>query len=309
MMPAGHLLDVDTETTEVVDTAGDLDAPPDTPADPDADAADRDGLSIHHKIDCSSLKEERAASALFGYEKGAFSGASGRMEGAFARANGGTLVFNNISRMSSSVQEMIPGVLEKRTFRRFGSSKDNSADIRVIATSNEPLAGLAKRRAFSHRLFHHLNECLIELPALRERKEDIPYLVDGFIIEVGQRFESHLPIFIDEALEFLSLYEWPGNLMELRNVVRRAVFETRGMFITVDCLTSIMNELSIDVERLSNATGGEGITLKTLVGKNEKEEIRKTLLETFGNVKLAARMLGVDRKTLYRKMEKHGIKK
>ncbi len=196
----------------------------------------RDGPFI--PINCAAIAEGVLESELFGHEKGAFTDAKGRRKGYFEQADGGTLLLDEIGDMPRSTQVKLLRVLEQQEFIRVGGSTPVKTDVRLIASTNRDLAGEIRAGTFRQDLYYRLNAVHIHLPALRERRDDIPRLINHFIREVGNRGQAGgaLPVFTDEALASLANYEWPGNIRELRNLVERLLVTSGKSRIEADDL-------------------------------------------------------------------------
>lgn len=249
------------------------------------------------EINCSSLSENLLESELFGYEKGAFTGAGSRKPGLYEVADGGTLFLDEISDMPLSVQPRLLTALETGRFRRLGGTCDLCPNVRVIASSNRPMTTAVKQGKFREDLYYRLNVMRLEIPPLRERKsEDVPILAEHFLSGfVRARGRDHVEA-KPEAMELLLRYEWPGNLRELRNVLERAVILGRGAPIAPEHLP---RELAPMEDREFRTTG----PLRTLQDV-ELEHIKKILEATGHNHSRSARILGLHRTTLLDKIKK-----
>ena len=177
-------------------------------------------------MDCGTLSKELAGSELFGHVKGAFTGAITDKEGHFELANGGTLFLDEVSNLSPEVQAALLRVIQERKFKRVGGTKEMDVDVRIIVASNENLQDSYKKGKFREDLYHRFNEFSINLPPLRERKVDIPLFADFFLDKTNEELNKNIEGYEDDVLEMFINYEWPGNLREFRNVVRRAVLLT-----------------------------------------------------------------------------------
>lgn len=250
-------------------------------------------------IDCGSIPKDLAASEFFGHIKGSFTGALTDKVGAFEEANGGTLFLDEIGNLSYEVQVQLLRALQERRIRRIGSVKEIEVDVRLISATNENLKEAIAKGNFREDLYHRINEFTLYMPSLKERAEDILLFANFFLDQANKELERNLVGFDAEACEALQRYSWPGNLRQLKNVVKRATLLATGDFITC-------KELG---EELNNATK-EQISTTNLVLKNEEDEkqrILQALHQTRNNKTRAAQLLGIDRKTLYNKLKLYNI--
>lgn len=241
---------------------------------------------------CATLQKELARSELFGYVKGSFTGATENREGLMTYANKGTMFLDEIGELPLEVQASLLRTLENKTYRRVGDKDERTTDIRLIFATNRNLAKEVEAGRFHEALYHRINVFNIELPPLRERKEDIPLLVEYFLgrIQGGGAYRVS-----DRAMGCLINYHWPGNIRELRNVIERGVILAENGVITENALP---RELSVKVEGENDFLSLEAV---------EREHIAK-VLACFGNNRtLAATALGISRKTLYRKIREYDI--
>ena len=269
-------------------------------------------------IDCGAIPETLIESELYGYEKGAFTGADVRREGYFELASKGTLFLDEIDNLSKKMQSKLLRVIEEHNLRRLGGREDVEVDIRIIVAGNKRLDKLVQAEKFREDLYHRINEFTIQVPHLRNRKEDIIYLSNRFLDEINLELKRNVRGFSESALESLLNYKWPGNVRELRNVVRRAVLmagdiiEQTNIPITKEILNfDLFNQ---PVSQLVNAENGayDELSLKDIVKKGvgniEKQIIKDVLKHTGGNKSKASRMLKIDYKTLYNKIKEYGIR-
>ena len=263
-------------------------------------------------VDCGAIPDSLFESELFGYEKGAFTGANTQKKGDFELANEGTLFLDEISNLSLEAQAKLLRVLEGRKIKRVGSTKFINIDVRIIVASNINLAEIVTEGKFREDLFHRLCGFFISLPLLSERKDDIPILAKEFLNEANNEFEKNVIDFSPEVLKHLINYEWQGNVRELKQTVKRAVLLEESDYITPKALDSetvqpyynLKNKfLNVQVEKIFK----KGVSLteikKELNNENEKEIIKRVLAEVKYNKSKASRILGIDRKTLYTKMK------
>ena len=245
-------------------------------------------------VDCGSLSRELAPSELFGHLKGAFTSAIADKKGVFEQANGGTVFLDEIGNLSYEVQVQLLRCLQERKVRPVGSTKDIEVDVRIIVATNENLSDTILQGKFREDLYHRLNEFSITIPPLRERKEDIELFAVHFLEQANQELDKAIKSFSEDTMEILTEYYWGGNLRELRNVVRRA-----ALFAEKDEI------MPIDLPILSDPLLGDELALKP---GNEKEQIETALKRASGNKTLAAKILKIDRKTLYNMMHRLGLK-
>jgi transcriptional regulator with GAF, ATPase, and Fis domain len=260
-------------------------------------------------VNCAAIPAELFESELFGHERGAFTGANATVRGKFELADGGTLFLDEISEMPVGMQPKLLRVLEEREFSRVGSSELIRVDVRVLSASSRNLAEAAKTGEFREALFHRLNVVPIVLPPLRERKEDIPLLAQAMIHELS----SGIKTFESDALELLKSRQWAGNVRELRNAVERISIFVRNKIVTPDDIRSLgLHTDVVDSERLVSAL--REMVLSDQSNSNvteviEKELLRIALAESGGNISHAARMIGLDRMTFQRRLERFGIER
>ncbi len=262
-------------------------------------------------VDCGVLSRELAASELFGHVKGSFTGALGDKEGIFEVADGGTLFLDEVANLPLDVQTTLLRVIQERKFKRVGSNKDISTDTRVIVASNENLQDAYRKGRFREDLFHRFNEFSISIPPLRERKEDIELFSNFFLKKVCQELDKKLDGFDDEVMQLFLNYDWPGNLREFRNVIRRAGLLSSAGKISVNALPwEIIGNITKPLAD-SSQQGGQGFQtinkqpitdLKDAASQAEYETIMNVLKQVKFNKTKAAEVLKIDRKTLYNKI-------
>jgi two-component system response regulator HydG len=263
-------------------------------------------------LDCGSLSKELAASELFGHEKGAFTGAINTKIGAFEQAHGGTLFLDEVSNLSYDIQVALLRVIQEKVIRRVGSLKEIPIDVRIIVASNEKLSESVQRGRFREDLFHRFNEFTIYIPPLRERVEDLPLFVNAFMRQVERELQKNCGKIDNDVWECFNKYNWPGNIRELKNVIRRACLLTpEHEDITLSTLPLEMKESfsqpSYEEDHQVNMTGELiSITnendLKTVALQAEYNKIINVLKEVKYNKTKAAQLLNIDRKTLYNKL-------
>ncbi len=259
-------------------------------------------------VDCGALPAELAASELFGHKKGAFTGALFDKVGQFEMANGGTLFLDEIGNLSYENQIKLLRVLQERKVRRLGDTKDIEVDIRIIVATNEDLKKAVKDGTFREDIYYRINEFMIELPALRERKEDVVLYATHFLNLANDELEKDVKGFSENALAKFRTYPWPGNLREMKNVIKRATLFAENTNIDAQHLPSeIMNpDLSIMMME-EQVEDDDIIDLKTATDRAEKKIILKALAQTGFRKSKTAELLKIDRKTLYNKLVQLGI--
>ncbi len=259
-------------------------------------------------IDCGTLPETLAESELFGYERGAFTGADGMKKGEFELSSGGTLFLDEITNLSISIQKILLRVMQEKTIRRLGGNRDIKIDTRIIAATNTIVAEEVRNGKFREDLFHRLNEFCINIPPLRERKEDIPLFAKYFLEEANSELKKKVDDFSAEAMESLLNYNWPGNVRELRNVIRASVLLADSNYITEAHLPlEVISGIGISgFQKYLEKDFEEGASLsqitRTAIQQIERDIIKKALAQAKNNKTMAAKILKIDRMTLYSKM-------
>lgn len=246
-------------------------------------------------LDCGAIPRDVAASEFFGHKKGAFTGADTDKRGAFEMANGGTLFLDEVGNLSYEVQVQLLRALQERRIRPVGGTQEIPIDIRLVCATNENLEEAVGEGRFREDLYHRINEFTIYMPKLSERGSDLFLFAELFIRHANEELNRTVEGFDSDAAELLASHSWPGNLRELNNVVKRAVLLTRGNKITTTELTQAMGQIRTDN------------VLQLHDEDTERQRIITALQQTNGNKAKAARLLGVDRKTIYNKIEKLGI--
>jgi DNA-binding NtrC family response regulator len=249
-------------------------------------------------IHCGALTETLLESELFCHEKGAFTGAQYRKKGKFEVADGGTVFLDEISDISLRTQTDLLRVLQEKEIVRVGGSQPVKVDFRCIAATNKPLPDLVKAGSFRPDLFYRLNVVNIEVPPLRERREDIPLLADYFLKKIcAQTNRPQVPRISAETMDLLIAYSWPGNVRELENAIERAIVIGRGAELGP-------SEFSFQLSASAQRGAADGRTLADI----EREYIERVYRECEGNHSRAARILDIDRTTLYNKLRRYGLK-
>lgn len=263
--------------------------------------------SIHEKskragkpfipVDCGAIPKEIASSEFFGHKKGSFTGALDDKVGHFEEANGGTLFLDEIGNLSYELQVQLLRALQERMIKPVGSSKEIPVDIRVIAATNEDLEKAANEGDFREDLYHRLNEFSIHVPQLKDRGDDLMLFANLFLKNANAELQKEVLDFDDKVVEVFKSYAWPGNLREMKNLIKRLVLLTEGSTVAADILPEKM------FENKAQSTQDSGL----FNSENEKEMIINALEKTNGNKSKAARLLKIDRKTLYNKLDLYEI--
>ncbi|MCZ4242889.1 sigma-54-dependent transcriptional regulator [Pedobacter punctiformis] len=253
-------------------------------------------------IDCGALSKDLAASELFGHIKGAFTGALNDKKGQFEAADGGTLFLDEVGNLSYEVQIKLLRALQERVIQPLGSTKQIPVNVRIITATNDDLANSMQQGEFREDLYHRLNEFKIQLPALRDRGSDLELFINHFIQLSNRALDRNVERISSDAKALLLQYDWPGNLRELSNVIKRMVLLSTGEVAQVEALPDEMM-ISINQQLPKNSSSD----LKAVNESNEKALITETLIKVKHNKSKAAKLLNIDRKTLYSKMERYGI--
>jgi two-component system response regulator AtoC len=248
-------------------------------------------------VDCASLVETLMESELFGHVRGAFTGAHSAKKGLFEEADGGTLFLDEVSNLNLSMQTKLLRFLQEHEIKRVGGMESIRVDVRVIAAANQPLEPLVKEGKFREDLYDRLNVVSITLPPLRERKEDIPLLANHFLQKFSEENHKNISHISPEALEILLQYSWPGNVRELEHTIERAVILSTHPIVLPEDFPGKMFE---EIKRTETLPPERSLSLREV----EKRHALKVLQETKGNKKKASEILGIDRATLYRILEK-----
>lgn len=252
-------------------------------------------------LNCGALPDNLFESELFGYERGAFTGAVSTKAGRFELADGGTLFLDEIGELSPKAQVDFLRVLETKEFRRLGGTKVIKVNTRVIAATNRNLEEAVKSGTFREDLYYRLNVIPILLPPLRNRSEDVPLLVESFLAEFTQAHQKDAMEVSPSAMRLLRLYSWPGNIRELRNVIERLVVTVREKIIQT-------THLPLEVQASREEARTMVVTLGSALEEIEREVIRRTLAEVTNHREKAAAILGISPRTLQYKIKEYGIK-
>ncbi|MEP7277509.1 MAG: sigma-54 dependent transcriptional regulator [Bacteroidota bacterium] len=271
-------------------------------------------------LDCGTLSKELVGSELFGHMKGSFTGALGDKEGLFEVANGGTLFLDEVANLSLDIQASLLRVIQERKFKRVGGNKEINADVRILVASNENLQDAYRRGKFREDLYHRFNEFSINIPPLRERREDIPLFADFFLKQSCVELNKEIGGFEDEVMQMFINYPWPGNLREFRNVIRRAALlsgpgsligskvlpweMTQHNPLKDESVEMATNHIASPVYNAAQAAPlqQQPFDLKNAASQAEYETIMNVLKQVNFNKSKAADILKIDRKTLYNKL-------
>ena len=248
-------------------------------------------------VDCGSLSKELAPSELFGHLKGSFTSAIADKRGVFEEAKGGTVFLDEVGNLPYEVQKQLLRALQEQKVRPVGSAQDINVDVRIIAATNEDLEKAIENGAFREDLYHRINEFSIDVPPLRDRIDDLPEFAYYFLLQADEELGKDVKRISEEAINALKQHRWDGNLRELRNVIRRATLFAENEEITAENLPVLASrrQKEQDVNDMALRPG------------DEKEQILNALRKARGNKTVAAKLLQVDRKTLYNKMHHYGI--
>ena len=258
-------------------------------------------------VNCAALAETLLESELFGHEKGAFTGADKRREGRFKQADRGTHFLDEIGEMPIGVQAKLLRALQQGEIQRVGSDKSEHVDVRVIAATNRDLRKEVEERRFREDLYFRLNVISLEVPPLRQRKEDIPLLAAHFLSHYAERNHKNVKGFSAQCMDMLLHYDWPGNVRELQNAVERAVILCTGEYVTGPELP--VNIAKLAAEAMPKSTEVSSSLAGLPLEEVERRAIEETLRETGDNKSAAARKLGITRATLHKKLRKYGSDK
>lgn len=262
------------------------------------------------KLNCAALPESLMESELFGYEKGAFTGAYSTKPGRFELAHRGTLFLDEVGEMTPEMQVKLLRVLQEKTFERVGGIKTLSSDVRLIAATNKNLEEEVRKGRFREDLFYRLNVLPIHIAPLRERKEDVAPLITHLVLKIAKKLNRPLPRFSDESVSSLMRYPWPGNIRELENVIERLLILSSSEYLYPEDLPReiIQFEESELFQQAIPQEGGLKEKVKTVTRQVEKRAIEEALVITQNNVTRAAQLLDVSRKGLQLKMKELGMR-
>ena len=248
-------------------------------------------------VDCGSLSMELAPSELFGHIKGSFTSAIADKRGVFVEANGGTVFLDEVGNLPYEVQKQLLRALQEQKVRPVGSAQDINVDVRIVTATNEDLEKAIEEGRFRQDLYHRINEFSIEVPPLRDRIDDLEEFANYFLVQANEELGKNVQRISSEALEILMRHRWDGNLRELRNVIRRATLFAENEEITAENLPVLKDrsQKAVDVDDMALQPG------------DEKAQILAALKRARGNKTVAAKLLQIDRKTLYNKMHQYGM--
>ena len=252
------------------------------------------------KINCAALTETLLESELFGHEKGSFTGATGRKLGRFELADGGSLFLDEVGEMSQTTQVKLLRVLQEQQFERVGGTDSITVDIRIITATNKDLLEEVKANRFREDLYYRLNVVPVQLPSLRERREDIPPLAAHFLKFYAEKNQREIMKILPDALDVMMRYDWPGNVRELENTIERGVIIARSEYLTTE-------ELPPNIRQIAESETGfdSDVTVGSTIKDVEKEHIARTLDSVDQNRTRAAKILGITRKTLSNKLREY----
>lgn len=261
-------------------------------------------------VDCGTLSKELASSELFGYVKGSFTGAATDKEGNFEIANGGTLFLDEVANLSYDIQASLLRAIQEKKVRRVGGDKEIPTDVRIIVASNENLQTAYLNGRFREDLYHRFNEFSIMIPPLRERSDDLPVFAHHFLEQCTAELGKNITGFDEEVIQLFLQYEWPGNLREMRNVIRKAALLCTGTTINVKSIPSELSRASArmalqpEVRELKGEFKGN---LRSAAFMAEYQIILSALQKVNFNKSKAAELLNIDRKTLYNKLKHYEL--
>jgi transcriptional regulator with PAS, ATPase and Fis domain len=257
------------------------------------------------KVNCAAIPEQLLESELFGYAEGAFTGArKGGKPGKFELANLGTIFLDEIGDMSLTMQAKLLRVIQEREIERVGGTQPCKIDVRIIAATNRKLDVMVQERTFREDLFYRLNVMVLELPCLRERRDDIELLANYLVTKLNQKLETDMEGISHEAMQILQNYAWPGNVRELESVLERTMNMFDESLIFPEHLPARILQSKMGVDE---SQSGEQSSLEEGLNSAEKELLVDALQRAKGNKAQAAKILGVHRSVLYKKLAKHGL--
>ncbi len=257
------------------------------------------------KVNCAALSPMLLESEMFGHEKGAFTGAIARRVGRFEQAQGGTLFLDEIGDLNLDLQAKLLRVLQTGQFERVGGNETLQTDVRVLSATNRNLPALIAEQRFREDLFYRLNVVAIELPPLRDRRDDIPLLADHIVHRLARKYHWPQCALSPEARQQLLHYSWPGNVRELQNVLARAVILVRGRPI----LPEDLGQVGLPTTGAARSSAAPPLALKEILAETERRVIAQALEEAKWNRTQAARLLGISRRQLFDKIQQYGLQK
>ncbi len=260
-------------------------------------------------IDCGAIPRELASSELFGHVKGSFTGAIADKSGFFEQANGGTVFLDEIGNLSYETQVKLLRAIQQKVISRVGDSKEIKVDVRIVSATNSDLLKSIEEGLFREDLYHRINEFKIELPPIRERGNDILTFARHFLAEANRHLNKNVKDFDNQVLNAFKTYRWHGNLREMRNVVKRGVLVTQTDYVTLSCLPQeFKTENYIETANEHEPSVDNGLNLKNAAEVAEMNVVEQALKEANYNKSLAAKILNIDRKTLYNKIKRFDIR-
>jgi two-component system, NtrC family, response regulator HydG len=257
-------------------------------------------------IDCGAIPRELASSEMFGHVKGAFTGAIADKSGFFEQANGGTVFLDEIGNLDYETQVKLLRAIQQKVISRVGDSKEIKVDVRIISATNSDMLKALEEKNFREDLYHRINEFKIELPPIRERGDDVILFARHFLLEANQNLNKNVKDFDNQVINAFKLYPWYGNLREMRNVVKRSVLVSQTDYITIDCLPEEF-KVHHHFEMEDNTSAENSLSLKCASEVAEMNVVEQALKEANYNKSLAAKILKIDRKTLYNKIKRFDI--
>lgn len=273
-------------------------------------------------LDCGTLSKELAASEMFGHIKGSFTGAITDKVGHFEMANGGTIFLDEIGNLSYEVQASLLRVIQERKFKRIGDTREISVDVRILVASNENLKEACARGTFREDLYHRFNEFTLDIPPLRKRQDDLMQFAHFFLMHANAELGKNIRGFDDELVNIFLRYQWPGNLREMKNIIRRMCLLCDGDRLNASMMPAEIVEAAlgerpfisgtasaqvINLQEISERSLEENFELKSTAARIEYNIIKSILQKVNNNKAKAARLLKIDRKTLYNKLKEFGI--
>ncbi len=261
-------------------------------------------------INCGAIPETLQESELFGYKKGAFTGATESRPGKLELAEGGTLFLDEVAEMSLATQAKLLRFLQERSFERVGDTRKIEVHTRVIAATNQDIKALLKNNKFREDLYYRLAVFPIEMPPLRERKEDIPLLCNHFLSKYESELKKQVTSISDEALQCLQDYSWPGNIRQLENTIYRAMITTSYDSIDIDCLSEdILEDTNVDEKPVPKSEEPSDSPIDSVTPFHDvvKQTLQQALKKTEGHIPKAAKALSISRSTFYRMLKKYNL--
>ena len=245
-------------------------------------------------VDCGAISKELAASEFFGHVKGSYTGAFENKTGCLVKANGGTVFMDEIGNLSYDIQKQLLRALEERIVQPLGSNENISVDFRLIVATNENLSLSIKAGKFREDLYNRINEFILQVPSLNERKEDLPEFIEFFLTKSNEELNKNIEGFTNRAKQYILDYHWPGNIRQLKNTIRKATLLAQGSFI---------DQCDLEIDNIAISS------IELYDERREKEKIIRALEQTNNNKTRAAQLLNIDRKTIYNKMKLYNITK